>query len=50
MGYGTAAMTITTGAVFLPDIWSKEIELARESMKVMENLVNRRDADVQRTT
>lgn len=46
MGYGSAQMTITTGAVFAPDVWSKEIELARESMKVMENLVNRRDADV----
>lgn len=46
MGYGTAQMTITTGAVFAPDVWSREVELARESVKVMPDLVNRRDVDV----
>lgn len=46
MGYGTNQQTTTTGAVFLPDIWAKEVELARESAKVMRDIVNRRDADV----
>lgn len=44
-GYGTTHQTITTGAVFIPDIWAKKIEIARESKKVMSRLVNRRDAD-----
>lgn len=46
MGYATTHQTITTGAVFIPDVWSKKIEVARESLKVMSKLVNRRDADV----
>lgn len=46
MGYGAAQMTNTTGAVFIPDVWANEVEIARESMKVMENLVKRKDADV----
>lgn len=46
MGYGTAQQTTTTGAIFLPTIWAKNVELAREALKVMAGLVNRRDADV----
>lgn len=38
--------TTTTQATFLPDIWSKEMIIARESVLVMANLVWRFDMDV----
>lgn len=46
MPLGTAQMTSTTGAVFLPDVWSAELQLARESNLVMAKLVKRRDIDI----
>lgn len=49
MGFGTNQMNVgvTSGAVFVPQNWSRDIEIARESAKVMAGLVNRRDFDVQ---
>ena len=38
--------TLTTAATWLPDIWSKELVIARESMLVMANLIWRFDVDV----
>ena len=38
--------TPTTDAEFLPEVWSKEVQLARESQLIMSNLVRRFDADV----
>ncbi len=46
MGLGTNHMTITTGAVFAPDVWSSELQIARESKLVMAKLVHRRDEDI----
>lgn len=46
MGMGSNQMTITTGAVFIPDVWSKELQLAREDKLVMAKLVHRSDQDV----
>lgn len=39
-------MTITTGDVFLPEIWSKETQRATEATLVLANLVKRFDSDV----
>lgn len=36
-------MTVTTGAVFIPDVWSNELQIAREDKLVMAKLVNRED-------
>lgn len=41
-----ASFTTTTAAVFIPEIWSKEVILARESRLYMANLVMRLDTDV----
>lgn len=46
MGLGTNQMTRTTGAVFMPDVWSKDLQIERESLKVMEKLIKRADKDV----
>lgn len=46
MGYGAAQQTNTTGDVFIPEIWSRDVERARESLKVMAGLINRRDFDM----
>lgn len=48
MGFGTNQMNVGvgSGAVFVPQNWSRDIEIARESAKVMAGLVNRRDFDV----
>lgn len=46
MPLGSNQMTVTTGAVFLPDVWSAELQLAREKNLVMAKLVKRRDVDV----
>ena len=47
MGFGTNQQNVgvLSGAVFVPTNWSKKLELARESNKVMAGLVNRRDSD-----
>lgn len=47
MGLGTNDQTITTGAVFIPTIWSKEVQRATQSTLVLANLVKRFDDDVQ---
>lgn len=47
MGYGTAGMTTTTGAKFIPEKWAKDTEVAREQNLVMANKVKRYDQDVQ---
>lgn len=46
MPLGTAHMNQTTGAVFIPEVWAKEIQVATEANLVMANLVQRFDADV----
>ncbi|MCR4307663.1 MAG: hypothetical protein NUV80_03810 [Candidatus Berkelbacteria bacterium] len=46
MALGTLHQTITTGAVFAPDVWSNELQIAREDNLVMAKLVKRRDVDV----
>jgi hypothetical protein len=46
MALGTDGMTITTGDVFLPEIWSKETQRATESTLVLANLVKRFDSEV----
>lgn len=38
-------MTITTGDIFIPEVWSKNVLLARESKLVMAKLVERYDED-----
>jgi len=47
MGFGTNQMNtgVLSGAVFVPQNWSRDVELARESAKVMAGIVNRRDFD-----
>ena len=47
MGLGSNQQTITTGAVFIPEVWSKELQRATESNLVAARLVKRFDADVQ---
>lgn len=46
MPLGANQMTVTTGAVFRPDIWSKEITRAFESNLVLADKVSRFDQDV----
>lgn len=46
MALGANQMTITTGDVFLPEIWSKETQRATEATLVLSNLVKRFDSDV----
>jgi hypothetical protein len=46
MALGTSQMTITTGDVFLPEVWSKETQRATQSSLVLANLVKRFDSDV----
>lgn len=46
MPLGTAQMTITTGDVFIPEIWSKETQRATQASLVLANLVKRFDSDV----
>lgn len=48
MALGTNQMTITTGAVFIPTIWSQELQKAREANLVAAKLVMRFDSDVRR--
>ena len=46
MALGTNQITVTTSAVFIPEVWSKEILRATEDALVMSPLVKRYDADV----
>lgn len=46
MALGSSQQTITTGAVFIPTIWSKEVQRATESTLVLANLVKRFDSEV----
>lgn len=46
MALGTNQMTITTGDVFIPEVWSRELQRATESTLVLANLVKRFDEDV----
>lgn len=46
MPLGTNQMTVTTGAVFNPDIWSKEALIAREKNLVLVPLVKHYDRDI----
>ncbi len=46
MGLGTAQQTITTGANFIPEIWSQDTQAATESALVAAKLVKRFDRDV----
>lgn len=46
MALGSNQMTITTGDVFLPEVWSKETQRATQASLVLANLVKRFDSDV----
>jgi len=46
MPLGTLQMTITTGDVFLPEIWSREVQRATEATLVLANLVKRFDDEL----
>ena len=46
MALGSGHQTVTTGANFIPEIWSKELQRARESNLVASNLFKRFDVDV----
>lgn len=46
MGLGSAHHTTTTGANFIPEVWSKELQVATQSNLVAGKLVKRFDADV----
>lgn len=46
MALGTAHQTVTTGANFIPEVWSKEVQRATEANLVAAKLVKRFDADV----
>lgn len=46
MPLGTNDMTITTGDVFIPEIWSRETQRATQATLVLANLVKRFDDDV----
>lgn len=46
MALGSNHMTITTGDNFIPEVWSKELQLATEANLVMGRLVKRFDAEM----
>lgn len=46
MGLGSNQQTITTGDVFLPEVWSRETQRATEATLVLANLVKRFDSEV----
>ncbi len=48
MALGSAQMTVTTGANFIPEIWSQETQRATESQLQMAKLIKRFDRDVVR--
>lgn len=45
-GLGTGHMTVTTHAEFIPEVWSKEVQIATEAMLVFAKRVKRFDSDV----
>lgn len=47
MALGSNQMTINTGAVFIPEVWAKELQRATESNLTAARLVKRFDAEVQ---
>lgn len=47
MALGSAQQTLTTGANFVPEVWSAEVKRATENALVMAPLVKRFDAEVQ---
>lgn len=46
MALGSTQMTITTGDVFIPEIWSRETQRAVEATLVLANLVKRFDSEL----
>lgn len=46
MPLGTLDMTITTGDVFIPEVWSRETQRATQATLVLANTVKRFDEDV----
>lgn len=46
MALGSSQMTITTGDVFIPEVWSKETQRATEAMLVLANNVKRFDDEL----
>lgn len=46
MGLGSSHQTVTTGANFIPEVWSKNVQRATEANLVAARLVKRFDADV----
>lgn len=46
MALGSTQMTITTGDVFLPEVWSRETQRAVEATLVLANLVKRFDSEL----
>lgn len=46
MALGTDQMTITSGDVFLPEVWSRETQRATEASLVLANLVKRFDSEL----
>lgn len=46
MALGTLQQTITTGDVFIPEVWSRETQRATQANLVLANLVKRFDAEV----
>lgn len=46
MALGSNDMTITTGDVFIPEIWSRETQRATQSALVLANLVKRFDSEL----
>ena len=47
MALGSNQMTVTTGSVFIPEVWAKELQRATESNLVAARLIKRFDAEVQ---
>lgn len=46
MALGSSQQTITTGAVFIPEVWGRNTKTARESRLVLSNLVYRVDSEI----
>jgi hypothetical protein len=46
MGLGTAHQNLTTGDVFIPELWSKELQVATQASLIAGNLVKRFDFEM----
>lgn len=46
MGLGTSHMTVTTGDNFIPEVWSKELQVATEANLTIGAIVKRFDAEM----